>query len=109
MHTAKEALWLRNFVDEIRGPLGKPIGINYDHQGAIALTKDNTFYSQMKHIDLHYHFIREAVEDNKIEMEYIPSNNKIADIFTKALARPKFTGLVGRLGLREVEEKKEGQ
>ena len=54
-----------------------------DNQGAIALAKDNKFHSQMKHIDLRYHFIREAVDDGKIKMEYIPIIKNIADIFTK--------------------------
>ena len=51
-HTTKEVLWLRSFVDEIRGPLGEPIGIKCDNQGAIALAKDNKFHSHTKHIDL---------------------------------------------------------
>ena len=31
----------------------------------------------MKHIDLRYHFIREAVEDGKISMKYIPTSDNI--------------------------------
>ena len=83
----------------------RTIGINCDNQGAIVLTKDNKFHSWTKHIDLQYHFIREAVEENKIKMDYIPTNDKIADVFTKALARPKFMGLVESLGLRELGKK----
>ena len=67
----------------------------------IALAKDNKFHLQTKHIDLQFHFIREAVEDNKILITYIPTEENIADIFTKALARPKFEGFIERLGLRE--------
>ena len=51
MHTAKEALWLRGFTDEIRGKK-KPINLYCDNQGAIALTKDNKFHARTKHIDL---------------------------------------------------------
>ena len=101
MHAAKEAIWMKNFVNEIRGPQGKAIGIYCDNQGAIALAKDNKFHSQTKHIDLRYHFIREAVEDNKIRFEYIPTDKNVADIFTKALPRPRFMGFVESLGLRD--------
>ena len=69
------------------------------------LTKDNKYHSHMKHIDLRYHFIREAVEDNIIRMEYIPTQENIADIFTKVLARPKFKEFVEGLGLREIGRK----
>ena len=102
-------LWLRSFVDKIRGPLGEPIGIKCNNQGAIALVKDNKFHSRTKHIDLRYHFIREAVEDNKIKMEYVPTDENDADIFTKALARPRFVRFVERLGLGELGKEDEQQ
>ena len=108
-HTAKEALWLRSFVDKIRGPRGELIGIKCDNQGVIALAKDNKFHSHTKHIDLQYHFIREAVEDNKIKMEYVPTDKNVADIFTKALAKPRFVGFMERLGLGELGKEDEQQ
>ena len=36
-----------------------------NNQGAITLLKDNKFHSRTKHIDLHYHFIREAVDEGR--------------------------------------------
>lgn len=38
-------------------------------------------------------------------MDYIPMNDNIADVFMKALARPKFMGLVESLGLGELGKK----
>ena len=73
----------------------------------IVLAKDNKFHSHMKHIDLRFHFVREAVEDNKITITYIPTEENVADIFTKALARPKFEAFVERLGLRGRKEESE--
>ena len=46
-------------------------------------------------------FIREAVEDGKITVKYIPTDENVSDIFTKALPKPKFQRLVELLGLRE--------
>ena len=106
-HAAKEVLWLQNFVSDIRGLKDEPLGLYCDNQGAIALAKDNKFHSQMKHIDLRYHFIRETIEDNKLSITYIPTKENIADIFTKALGRPKFKSFVERLGLKELKERRE--
>ena len=103
-HAAKEAIWLRSFISEIRGDDEKPLTIGCDNQGAIALAKDNKFHSRTKHIDLRYHFICEAVEDGKISVKYIPTEENVADIFTKPLPRPKFDRFVKMLGLREVEK-----
>ena len=54
---------------------------------------------------LRYHILREAVEDQRISVTYIPTEENIADIFMKALPRPKLMQLVGMLGLRKILKK----
>ena len=44
-HAAKDALWIRSFIDEIRGQQNKPVELHCDNQGAIVLSKDNKFHS----------------------------------------------------------------
>ena len=89
-HAVKEALWLCMFVSEIRNKPAQAITISSDNQGAIALLKDNKFHARTKHIDVRYHFIREAVEDGKVSVVYVPTDENPADIFTKPLAKAKF-------------------
>ena len=100
-HAAKEAMWLRSFVSEIQREKDKQLTILCDNQGAIALAKDSKYHARTKHIDLRYHFIREAVEDGKICVKYIPTDDNVSDIFTKPLPRPRFQRLVELLGMRE--------
>jgi hypothetical protein len=100
-HAAKKAIWLRSFISEVQGTGEKKLTISCDNQGAIALSKDNKFHSRTKHIDLHYHFICEAVEDGKIKVNYIPTDDNVSDIFTKPLPKPKFQRFVELLGLRD--------
>ena len=100
-HAAKEGIWLRSFMKEIRGGEEKPLTISCDNQGAIVLAKDNKVHARTKHIDLRYHFIREAVEDGKIQVKYILMDDNISDIFTKHLPRPKFAKFMESLGLRK--------
>ena len=101
-HAAKEAIWLRSFVSEITGKQEKPLTISCDNQGAITLLKDNKFHARTKHIDLRYHFIREAVEDGKIKVKYVPTDENVSNIFTKALPKQKFTCFIEMLGLKEI-------
>ena len=56
-------MWLKTFINEIRGGQAGPLTIMADNQSVIALAKDNKFHSCTKHINLHYHFIHEAVKD----------------------------------------------
>jgi len=77
-----------------------PITITCDNQGAIALSKDNKFHTRTKHIDIRYHFIREAVGDGKIKVEYIPTDENPFDIFSKPLTKAKFRRFAEMLGVR---------
>ena len=101
-HAGKEAIWLQKFVNEIIGGEIGLLTISGDNQGSLDLAKDNKFHSRMKHIDLRYHFIREAIEDKKISLKYVLTGDNVVDIFTKALAKPKFTHFVEMLGLEEL-------
>ena len=103
-HAAKEGIWLKSFVREIVGKMMGLLTMMADNQGAILLVKDNKFHAHIKHIDLQYHFVHEAVEDGKILMKYILTSDNIVDIFTKALPKPKFTEFIQRLGLAMMKE-----
>ena len=103
-YAAKEGIWLKTFVKEMNGKAIRPLTIMGDNQGAIALAKDNRFHARTKHIDLQYHFIREAVKKGKVKMEYIPTKDNVANIFMKALPKPKFKQFVGMLGLAIMKE-----
>jgi len=66
---------------------------------AIALTKDNILHSRTKHIDIQYHYVRDAVEEGVLWFDYVPMEANIADIFTKALALPKIETFTRTIGL----------
>ncbi|TFY74833.1 hypothetical protein EWM64_g9179 [Hericium alpestre] len=53
------------------------------------LAKDNIFHSQMKHIAIHYHFIRDVIECEEIDLVYCPTAEMAADVLTKALVKTR--------------------
>ena len=57
------------------------------------------FHVHTKHIDVCYHFICEAIENKSLDIQYVPTNENIVDIFTKALARLTFKKFREMLGL----------
>jgi hypothetical protein len=65
----------------------------------ITLSKDNKFHAQIKHINIRYHYIHKAVEEGKVNMQYVPTDENIANIFMKPLAHQKFKMFVQMLGL----------
>ena len=93
----KEALFLRQLLSEFEGADIGRVVIKEDNQAALAIAQNPVFYSKTKHIDVSYHFVREAVTDGQIRLEYCPTRDMIADICTKPLPREHFEKL--RLGL----------
>ncbi|GJS61416.1 retrotransposon protein, putative, ty1-copia subclass [Tanacetum coccineum] len=49
-----------------------------------------------------YHFIKEQVENEIVELYFVKTAYQLADIFTKALARERFEFLVKRLGIQSI-------
>ena len=50
-----------------------------------------------KHFDVKYHWLREKVKANKVELRYISTHDQLADIFTKPLGVMQHNYLKGRL------------
>jgi len=103
-HAAKDVIWIQKLLLEI-SPIGlihpiSPSTVFCDNQGAIRLSKDSTFHARTKHIDVHFHFIRQTISQDRIQLEYVPTFDMIGDIFTKSLSFHKFSHFRGLLGLR---------
>ncbi|KAL0284098.1 UNVERIFIED_CONTAM: Copia protein, partial [Sesamum radiatum] len=52
--------------------------------------KDPKYHGRTKHIDTRYHFIRDSVAQGEVVLRHIPTNDMIADPFTKPLCRDAF-------------------
>jgi hypothetical protein len=98
-HASKELIWLRKLIHELVQPILSPSPLNCDNQGAISLSKDATFHARTKHIDTRFHFIRQIVNSKLTSLIYCPTDDMIADIFTKPLSRPKLEKFRRLLGL----------
>jgi hypothetical protein len=64
--------------------------------------KDPVQHQRRKHIELHMHFIRKLIHDQIIEVLFCPTEDQVADIFTKSLTEAKFSKLRSMLGVQEV-------
>jgi hypothetical protein len=80
-----------------------PVKLLMDNMSAIALSKNQVHHDRSKHIDTKYHFIRGCIEEGKVEVDHVGTNNQLADIFTKALARVRFQELREALGVVKVQ------
>lgn len=101
-HAAKEAIWLRQLLSQLFGPIGNPTVIFSDNQAAISLTKNRQFHARTKHIDVRFHFLRWMCENGTIKLIYCPTGDMIADALTKPLPSFKVKHFAHELGLRTI-------
>ncbi|GJV84422.1 retrovirus-related pol polyprotein from transposon TNT 1-94 [Tanacetum coccineum] len=80
----------------------KLIPLYCDNKSAIALCCNNVQHSRAKHIDVRYHFIKEQVENEIMELYFVRTEYQLADIFTKPLPRDRFNFLIEKLGMRSM-------
>ena len=73
---ARQAIWLRDLLSEVTGQAREKVTIRIDNQSAIALKRNPVFHGRSKHIHSGYHFIRECVERELIEVEHVPGNEQ---------------------------------
>ena len=56
-----------------------------DNESVVKLANNPVQHSHTKHIDIHYHFLRDHVAKNDISLEGVRTEDQLADIFTKPL------------------------
>ncbi|GJR91935.1 ribonuclease H-like domain-containing protein, partial [Tanacetum coccineum] len=84
-----QVMWMRTQL--------KDYGFNYnkiqlycDSQSTIAISCNPVQHSRTKHIHTRYHFIKEQVKNDIIELYFVRTEYQLADMFTKALPEDRF-------------------
>lgn len=83
---AQEFTWLTLLLENLHQPVTKPMSLYCDNLSAIKLAKNPVFYARTKHIEVHYHHIREKVLQEDIILTPVKTEDQVADIFTKGLS-----------------------
>ena len=77
----------------------KPLTLRIDNKSVISLAKNPISHGRSKHIETKFHFIRELVTNEMIEVQYYPTELQLVDGFTKALKLDRFEFLRKKLGV----------
>jgi len=80
-----------------------PVVIYCDNISSILLANNPVYHAKTKHIEVHYHFIREKVIVKEIDLIHVSTKDQVADIFTKALSINKLKKFRQMLGVLEVD------
>ena len=102
-NAAKELTFLVQALKEVGydGSDTNPTTILADNQAAIKMGSNPVNHPRAKHIDTSYHYVRNKVEEGAIRLEYIPTDQMVADGLTKPLESGKFLSSRSVMGLAE--------
>nr|GEW07377.1 hypothetical protein [Tanacetum cinerariifolium] len=94
-----QVMWMRTQLQDYGFNYNK-IPLYCDSQSAIAISCNPVQHFRTKHTHTRYHFIKEQVENDIIELYFVRTKYQLVDMFTKALPEDRFKYLVRRIGMR---------
>jgi hypothetical protein len=86
----KEATWLRGFLTELGHPQQGPTTIFTDNKAAAILSETNNTSDMTNHLVLRINYIHQERMNGTIKLQWINTENNVADILTKALPYPSY-------------------
>jgi hypothetical protein len=85
----RESIWLRNLLLFFDIKIESPIPLFIDSQSCINMVTNEKFSNRTKYIDVRYHFAKDAVRNQIVQLKYVPTYDNVADMLTKPLAGTK--------------------
>ncbi|XP_060973935.1 uncharacterized mitochondrial protein AtMg00810-like [Cannabis sativa] len=97
---AQESTWLMQLMKDLYQFTNFSVPLYCDNQSAIRLAENPIFHARKKHLEVHYHFLREKVLQGELEMHQVKSEDQVADLFTKGLSTTRFQKLREQLNMK---------
>ncbi|CAL8077757.1 unnamed protein product [Prunus armeniaca] len=98
-HCAVEISWIRQLLCDLHMVIPEAPVLHSDNLSALALNANPVLHSRIKHMDIDFHFIREKVQNKDLIVQYVSTDEQVADILTKGLHSPLFVKHCGNLSL----------
>jgi len=70
----QELVWLRKLLQELGFQQESATVLFEDNMGAIEVSINPKYHGRMKHIDIRHHFLRDAVEEGTLTLQYCQSD-----------------------------------
>lgn len=99
IHGGHQSLWMGSFLNEIELSKDHLYRLNCDNNSTINLTQNTKGHGKSKHFVMDYHWIQDSVQLGELDIQYIASEDNLADLFMKSVSKPRTTELLKRMGM----------
>jgi hypothetical protein len=102
-------VWLRKLLARLFDLELEATYIWCNNKSCVKLSENPVFHDKSKHIEIKYHYIRDMVQKGAVKLQYVITDEQIADVLTKPLSRVKFVYFRDKLGVvqKDVPRKRE--
>jgi hypothetical protein len=69
--------------------INSTIEVMEDNQGCISFIQNSTSHGRTKHVDIKLMFIKDLWREKKFKISYCPTDENLADLLTKPVAKVK--------------------
>ena len=73
------------------------------------MSENSVFHDKSKHIEIKYHYIKDMVQRGAMKLQYVATDEQIADVLKNPLARVKFEYFKEKLGVLQIEVPSKGK
>lgn len=94
-----QAIWTESLLKELKVTIIKPLVLQLDNRPIINFARNHVLHGRSKHIEAKFHFLRQQMTQEKLEVRHCSSESQMADIFTKGLKVDNFFAIKQKLGV----------
>ena len=98
-HTAYEMMWIKFLIFELGFDHPSPMLMHYGNRTVIYIASNLIFHERTKHIEVNYHFVRNAMMNKTIRILFTPLSKQLADILTESLSFGVFNSICNKMGI----------
>ena len=84
---ACKVVWLKRILEDQGVPIQDLILLYCDNLSSIYLDRNPVLHARIKHIEVHYHFIRERIQVGDVDLHHISMNLQVADLHESIRSR----------------------
>jgi hypothetical protein len=102
VNTAAELKWLQSLFHELGLVLSTPPILWCDNIGATYLSSNPVFHARTKHIEIDFHIVRDMVASKCLNVRFISSTDRLANLLTKPISSSRFAMLRTKLNVMSI-------